>query len=227
MKGPLEHIRVLDLTIARAGPTAVRLLADWGADIVKIEPLTGDPARTFQQMLGGDMATNPVFEMDNRSKRSIALDLGTETGLEIAHELIAGADVFLTNVRLAGLDRLGLDHETLRTREPRLIYAAITGFGLEGPDADRAAYDIAAFWARSGLAHLLTPPGAFATYQFGTHTSRNQFCKTCGISPFRRARSDPNLVDVNVRCLEGVDADRLEARPFDGRNWEQAMRDRG
>ena len=73
---------------------------------------------------------------------------------------------------------------------------------------------------------LETPEDAYATYQFGTRTSKNHFCKTCGISPFRRARSDPDLVDVNVRCLEGVDADALPATPFDGRNWEQAMADR-
>jgi hypothetical protein len=73
---------------------------------------------------------------------------------------------------------------------------------------------------------LETPEVAFATYQFGTRTSRNHFCKTCGISPFRRARSDPDRVDVNVRCLEGVDADALPSRAFDGQNWEKAMGER-
>jgi hypothetical protein len=73
---------------------------------------------------------------------------------------------------------------------------------------------------------LLTPEAAYATYQFGTRTSRNHFCRTCGISPFRRPRSDPEKIDVNVRCLEGVDAEALPVRRFDGRHWEQAMRDR-
>ncbi len=74
--------------------------------------------------------------------------------------------------------------------------------------------------------HLEAAPDAYATYQFVTRTSKNHFCRTCGVSPFRRARSDPKLVDVNVRCLEGVDLDELPTQPFDGRNWEQAMKDR-
>ena len=167
MPGPLDGVNVVEMGVWVAGPAAGGILADWGADIVKIEPLAGDPARTFQKMLGGDMPNNPVFELDNRSKRSIALDLTTEAGLEIAADLIAQADVFVTNVRLAGLERLGLDHATLCARHPRLIYAAITGYGLEGDDADRAAYDIAAFWSRSGIAHLLTPPGGDPPFQRG------------------------------------------------------------
>ena len=89
--------------------------------------------------------------------------------------------------------------------------------------------------ARTGFLHWYVPPERFrllgsdetlATYQFGTRTAKNHFCRVCGVTPFRRARSDPDQVDVNVRCLEGVDVDALEFRPFDGRNWEQAMADR-
>ena len=167
MPGPLEGVRIVELGVWVAGPAAGGILADWGADVIKIEPLGGDPARTFQNMLGGDMPTNPVFELDNRSKRSIALDLSDDDGLAIAKELIAQADVFVTNVRLAGLERLDLDHETLLAEHPRLVYATITGFGLDGPDKDRAAYDIAAFWARSGIAHMLTPEGSNPPFQRG------------------------------------------------------------
>jgi hypothetical protein len=74
---------------------------------------------------------------------------------------------------------------------------------------------------------LLTPEGAIATYQFGTRTSKNHFCRTCGIAPFRRARSDPDQVDVNVRCLDDVDVAALTTKPFNGRNWEAAMKNRG
>ncbi len=167
MSGPLAGVKVVELGVWVAGPAAGGILADWGADVVKIEPLTGDPARIFQRMLGSDMPTNPVFEMDNRSKRSIALDLATDEGLDIASSLIAEADVFVTNVRLAGLDRLGLDPDTLTAAHPGLIYAAITGFGLDGPDKDKAAYDIAAFWARSGIAHMLTTEGSDPPFQRG------------------------------------------------------------
>ncbi len=167
MPGPMDGVKVVELGVWVAGPAAGGILADWGADVVKIEPLSGDPARTFQRMLGADMPTNPVFEMDNRSKKSVALDLSTDEGLAIAKTLIAEADVFVTNVRLAGLDRLGLDPESLTAEHPRLVYAAITGFGLDGPDKDKAAYDIAAFWARSGIAHMLTPEGTNPPFQRG------------------------------------------------------------
>jgi crotonobetainyl-CoA:carnitine CoA-transferase CaiB-like acyl-CoA transferase len=167
MPGPMDGVRIVELGVWVAGPAAGGVLADWGADVVKIEPPTGDPARTFQRMLGGDMPNNPVFELDNRSKRSVVLDLSTPEGREVALELIDGADVFLTNIRLSALKRIGLDHETLLTRNKRLVYAIITGYGLDGPDADRAAYDIAAFWARSGIAHLLTPPDSNPPFQRG------------------------------------------------------------
>jgi crotonobetainyl-CoA:carnitine CoA-transferase CaiB-like acyl-CoA transferase len=163
----MDGVRVVELGVWVAGPAAGGILADWGANVVKIEPPTGDPARTFQRMLGGDMPNNPVFELDNRSKRSIVLNLATDEGRSLALELVDEADVFLTNIRPGALERAGLDHETLLARNPRLIYAIITGYGLEGPDADRAAYDIAAFWARSGIAHLLTPPNANPPFQRG------------------------------------------------------------
>jgi len=157
--GPLAGIKVVELGVWVAGPAAGGVLADWGADVVKIEPPEGDPARGFAKMLGGDVPFNPPFEMDNRSKRSIVVDLGDAAGRALARELLAGADVFITNIRMDALRRLGLDPETLRAADQRLVYGIITGYGLEGPDADRAAYDIGAFWARSGIAHLLDPPG--------------------------------------------------------------------
>ena len=173
MSGPLEGIRVVELGVWVAGPAAGGILADWGADVIKIEPPTGDPARTFQRMLGGDMASNPPFELDNRSKRSIVLDLGAEEGRGVARELIDAADVFVTNVRASALGRLGLDPDSLRARNGRLVYAIVTGYGMAGPDADRPAYDIAAWWARSGIASLLTPPGGTLPFQrggMGDHT---------------------------------------------------------
>src|SRR4051794_12668597 len=167
MPGPLEGVRVVELGVWVAGPAAGGILADWGADVVKIEPPTGDPARSFQRMLGGDLPTNPPFELDNRSKRSIAVDLGSDEGRAIALELIDGADVFLTNIRVSALARVGLDHAALSARKPGLVYAVITGYGLDGPDADRPAYDIAAFWARSGLAASLTPRDGDLPFQRG------------------------------------------------------------
>src|SRR6201996_5287831 len=108
MAGPMEGVRVVELGVWVAGPAAGGVLADWGADVVKIEPPGGDPARMFGRMLGCDPGVNPPFEMDNRSKRSVVLDLTTEDGRSTALELLGGADVFLTNIRPAGLRRIGL-----------------------------------------------------------------------------------------------------------------------
>jgi crotonobetainyl-CoA:carnitine CoA-transferase CaiB-like acyl-CoA transferase len=163
--GPLAGVRVVEMGVWVAGPGAAGILADWGADVVKIEPPGGDPARTFQRLIGGDI--NAVFELDNRGKRSIALDLADEQGVEVARRLIAGADVFVTNVRPSALDRHGLGPDAVRAGHPGLVYAVITGFGLDGPDADRGAYDIAAFWARAGIAESLRQPGGPLPFQRG------------------------------------------------------------
>jgi len=167
VSGPLDGIRVVELGVWVAGPAAGGILADWGAEVIKIEPHDGDPARGFLAMLGGDVPFNPPFELDNRSKRSIAVDLTAPPGRTLALELIDRADVFLTNIRLDALDRLGLDAARLLERRPSLVYGIITGYGLEGPERGRAAYDIGAFWARSGIAGLLAAPGGEPPFQRG------------------------------------------------------------
>ncbi len=168
MAGPLDGIKVVEMGVWVAGPAAGGILADWGANVVKIEPPgIGDPSRLFKTMLGGDLPFNPIFENDNRNKRSIVVDLRSPEGLEIASDLIRDADVFVSNIRVAALVRLGLDPETLCERYPKLVYALITGYGREGEEADRAAYDIAAFWARSGIAHSLTQAGSPPPHQRG------------------------------------------------------------
>jgi crotonobetainyl-CoA:carnitine CoA-transferase CaiB-like acyl-CoA transferase len=129
MAGPLEGIRVVELGVWVAGPAAGGILADWGADVVKIEPPTGDPARLFGRMLGLDDGSNPPFEMDNRSKRSIVLDLTTDGGLATARQLLASADVFITNVRPDALARLDLDYPKVAALNPGLVYGLISGYG--------------------------------------------------------------------------------------------------
>ena len=167
MAGPLEGIRVVELGVWVAGPAAGGILADWGADVVKVEPIGGDPGRLFQFILGGDMPTNPVFDMDNRGKRSIALDLTADDGRGVMEELLSRADVFVTNVRLGGLERLGLDHSSVMARHRRLVYASVTGYGMEGAEAGSGAFDVAGFWARSGIAHLLTLKDGDPPFQRG------------------------------------------------------------
>ena len=118
MAGPMEGIRVVELGVWVAGPAAGGILGDWGAEVIKIEPPTGDPARTFQRMLGGDMPNNPPFELDNRNKKSVVLDLSTPEGMDVALQLIDSADVFVTNLRAGALARLGpVSYTHLRAHE--------------------------------------------------------------------------------------------------------------
>jgi len=168
MSGPLEGVRVVELGFWVAGPSAAGVLADWGAEVIKIEPPTGDPFRgLFINAAGEQVPLNPPFELDNRGKRSIALDLEQPEARAIAYELVARADVFVTNLRPGALARAGLDYASLAPKNPRLVYADITGYGDAGPDRDRPAYDIGAFWSRAGIAAALTPPGADPPYQRG------------------------------------------------------------
>jgi len=175
MAGPLEGIRVVELGLWVAGPSAGAVMADWGAEVVKIEPPDGDPFRgLYLTAAGAELPANPPFELDNRGKRSIALNLVTAEGRQIAHALVDRADVFITNMRLPALARLGLDWKTLSARNPRLVYGLVTGYGERGPDAERPSYDIGAFWSRSGIAAALTPPGGDPPFQrgaMGDHTA--------------------------------------------------------
>lgn len=158
-QGPLHGVKVVELGVWVAGPAATGIMADWGADVVKVEPPTGDPQRAVFGALGvADQSGVPPFEIDNRGKRSVIADLRHPEGMATLMSLLTDADVFVTNVRPAGLGRLGLDPESLTKKFPRLIYGVVTGYGTEGPDVDRAGYDIGAFWARSGLAHTTVAP---------------------------------------------------------------------
>ena len=142
-----------------AGPAATGLMADWGADVIKVEPPTGDPQRFVFGALGvADQTGVPPFEIDNRGKRSVVLDLRHEDDLQKMFALLEEADVFVSNVRPAGLARMGLDPDSLTKRFPRLIYGQLTGYGTTGPDVDKAGYDIGAFWSRTGLAHTTVAP---------------------------------------------------------------------
>jgi crotonobetainyl-CoA:carnitine CoA-transferase CaiB-like acyl-CoA transferase len=120
----------------------------------------GDPMRrVFHLNAGHGQPESPPFDLDNRGKRSVVLDLATDEGRADMRRLVATADVFLTNLRPDAVDRLGLGPETLLAEHPRLVYASVTGYGRDGPDAGRAGYDVGGFWARTGVAATLTPPG--------------------------------------------------------------------
>ena len=155
MKGPLEHIRVLDLTIARAGPMAVRLLADWGADVIKIEP---PPRRDAQgnSVTGG--RRGPDEQNLHRNKRSLAIDLKHADGKALFHRLAKDADVVVENFRSSVKYRLGVDYDTLKAINPGLVYASISGFGQDGPDSERPGVD-QIVQGMSGLMSITGEPG--------------------------------------------------------------------
>jgi crotonobetainyl-CoA:carnitine CoA-transferase CaiB-like acyl-CoA transferase len=159
-KHAFDGIRVVELAQWVFVPVAGALLADWGAEVIHIEPLQGDPYRGLMtQGIGVDNAkVNLSMALANRGKRSLALDVQNEQGREVLLRLLESTDVFLTNLRPRALDRLGLRPDVLHERYPRLVFARGTGYGVRGPDADQAGYDASAFWARGGLAHMLTPP---------------------------------------------------------------------
>ena len=150
--GPLAGITVLDLTSVLYGPYASQTLGDWGAEVIKIEPLTGDTWRYSGQFRNRGMTGQ--FMAVNRNKRSLALDLKQPDGKAVLQRLIATADVLLTNIRPAALARLGFGYEACQQINPRLVYAAATGFGQDGPWAARPAFD-EVIQASSGFASAM------------------------------------------------------------------------
>jgi crotonobetainyl-CoA:carnitine CoA-transferase CaiB-like acyl-CoA transferase len=156
----LEGVRVVEMGLWVAGPAAAGILADWGAEVVKLEMPKGDPMRKLFGALSGSREERcPPFDLYNRGKKSIALDANHPDGLALVQRLLETADVFITNMRPQYLQRAGLDPATLQARHPRLVYASLTAYGLEGPDRDAPGYDMAAFSGRSGMADRATPPG--------------------------------------------------------------------
>ena len=206
--GPLHGVKVVELGVWVAGPAATGLMADWGATVIKVEPPTGDPQRAVFGALGvADQAGVPPFEIDNRGKKSVVLDLRSGSDLATMHTLLAEADVFVSNVRPAGLARMGLDPETLTARYPRLVYGLLTGYGSRGPDVDRAGYDIGAFWARTGLAHTLVAPGdnppPVRSGQ-GDHTTGLSMCAGVMAALFDRERTGKGRVVETSLLRTGI-----------------------
>ena len=156
----LENYRIIELGVWVAGPAAAGVLADWGAEVIKVESPEGDPMRRMLQVIvGHGEPQSPPFDLDNRGKRSVVLDLKEQSGRDTLHRMVAEADVFLTNLRVDALERLGFGPDQLLAANPRLVYALVTGYGTEGPDADRAGYDVGGFWARTGVAATFAPEG--------------------------------------------------------------------
>lgn len=156
----LNGVRVVEFASYIAAPAAACILGDWGAEVIKVERPGGDSMRHVFADVKSQLSGNPTFDLDNRGKKGVVLDIGKREGREALTKLAASADVFITNVRPAALRRAGLDEAALRAANPRLVYALVTGYGLEGPDAHKPGFDVTAFWARAGVANMTAPKGA-------------------------------------------------------------------
>jgi crotonobetainyl-CoA:carnitine CoA-transferase CaiB-like acyl-CoA transferase len=146
-------LKVLDIASFIAGPAATTILSDYGADVIKVEPPgLGDPQRIFHLAPPNPTAeVNYAWELENRNKRAIVLDLKSADGAEVLRRLVLWADVLVTNSPPKVKQALGLTYDALAALNPRLIYADVTGYGAAGPEADKPGFDITAFWARTGL----------------------------------------------------------------------------
>ena len=156
MAGPLTGIKVVEVANFLAVPCCAALMADMGADVIKVEPLAGDPYRWMSSdgTYGFEFPINYAFEMDNRGKRGISLDLNKPEASEIVRKLASDADVFVTNLLPRRLEKFGLTYEQISVDNPRLIYLAFSGYGPVGPKKDKLGFDHTAYWASTGLMDL-------------------------------------------------------------------------
>lgn len=150
---PLEGIKVVDLTSFLAAPTVARILGDWGAEVIKIEPPSGDPGRTQASVFNMPYEDdeNPAFDISNANKRFLCLNLKKEEAKAIAYRILSTADVVVTSYRTKALERLGFSWEELQLRFPRLVFAQILGYGEQGPEKDTAGFDATAYVCRGGI----------------------------------------------------------------------------
>ena len=208
MAAPLSGIRVVELASFVAAPACGTLLADLGADVIKVEVPWGEMYRTATPRMtgyGSDFPESPAFHMENRGKRSLALDLALPEALTALYKVIATADVLLTNMLPARLEKNGLDPETLRTERPELNGARLSGYGPAGPEANNPAFDYAAFWARTGLMDQLRDPEAPPAFQrpgMGDHSAALALC--VGVLSALRTRDaggGGQVIDVTLQHI--------------------------
>lgn len=149
----LDGICVVELGTHMAVPLAARLLADWGAEVIKVEPPKGEAWRTIARTYNVPFASDndPIFQVPNGNKKSIAINLKSEDGMEVMRRLIVKADIFISNTRLKSLTKLGLDYESIKKLNPGIIFAHFNGYGPNGPEKERPGFDIAAYWAKAGM----------------------------------------------------------------------------
>jgi crotonobetainyl-CoA:carnitine CoA-transferase CaiB-like acyl-CoA transferase len=206
MSAPLDGVRVLEVAMYGFVPSAGAVMADWGADVIKVEhAVTGDPQRGLRQVgaYKVERDPNPNFEHANRGKRSIGIDVSTPEGLEVIYELAARCDVFLTNFLPGARQRFRIDVEHIRNVSPAIIYARGSALGPRGAEADRGGYDMTAFWSRGTSAASMTPPNLDGLISpppaYGDTISGTNLAGGIAAALFKRERTgEPSVVDVSL-----------------------------
>jgi crotonobetainyl-CoA:carnitine CoA-transferase CaiB-like acyl-CoA transferase len=204
LNGAFSGVRIIELAQYVFVPGGSVMLADHGAEVIKVEtPGSGDPYRTLRIGDGREVGTtNLAMEQNNRGKKSVALDLKTAEGREALLKLVESADVFMTSLRPRALRSLRLDVEDLRARNPKLIYARGNGLGFRGAEADKPGFDASAFWARGGACHAFTRPGEPPTPPrpaFGDHAGSMALAFGIAGALFKRAMTgEPSVVETSL-----------------------------
>ena len=161
--GQLDGVRVVELAAFIAAPSCARILASYGAEVIKVEPPKGDDLRAvakgYYYPVPGESGEDAGFNVENFSKKGVAIDLRNPEGMEVFLKLLGSADVFVTNNRVKALEKMGLDYNTLHAKFPRLIHASILGYGEDGPLKDKPGFDYTAYFARGGIASSLMEKG--------------------------------------------------------------------
>lgn len=212
MKPIMNGIRVVEVAAWTYVPIAGAVLAEWGADVIKIEhPETGDPQRglvTSGLVPSGPGGVNHMIELPNRGKRSVGLDLKSDEGHELLLKMVATADVFLTNFRPQARTKLKIDVDDLRAVNPNLIYVRGSGMGQRGPEAERGGYDNSAWWGRGGPADILSTPGEYPLSQpgpgFGDVLGGLTIAGGISAALFHRERTGEPLVVDNSLLAQGA-----------------------
>ncbi|HEY3844421.1 MAG TPA: CaiB/BaiF CoA-transferase family protein [Acidimicrobiales bacterium] len=209
MAGPLDGYRVVEVAAWTFVPAAGAVLADWGADVLKVEhPETGDPQRGLiaSGIVPSAGGVNYIMEQPNRGKRSIGIDISTPDGLEILLRLVETADVFVTNFLPGSCERLGIGLDAIRARNPKIIYARGHGQGVRGDRAGRGGFDLAVYWAQSGIADALTvTEGSYPPFQraaFGDVVGGQTIAGGIAAALLKRERTgEPSVIDVSLLHL--------------------------
>ncbi len=171
MYQPLQGVKVIDFTLAGSGPSCTKLLAEYGADVIWVEPLSGTSTRDVHK-----------FDFYTTNKRNITLNLKTEKGKEAVYRMLKTADVFVSNYRPKAVKKLGLDYETISALNPQIIYATLTGFGEEGEEANNPGYDPVAFWAKGGLLRDIAERGSLVVPPIAVGDITAGMCLAGGIT---------------------------------------------